>query len=69
MPQLGETEADEVFREDARRLGYLVDSPHEPGGGRGLYAYYRDHGMVPPNPSVEHRRSKIEITGVDLEKF
>lgn len=43
-----ETEADEFFREDAARQGYLKEDPHAPGEGRGLWAYYADNGMVAP---------------------
>lgn len=35
-------EADLVFRRDAEQLGYLGP------GGKGLWAYYRDHGIHPP---------------------
>jgi hypothetical protein len=35
-------DADLVFRRDAERLGYLAP------GGKGLWAYYRDHGIHPP---------------------
>lgn len=41
-------DADDWFRQDAARLGYLKEDPHEPGNGRGLWAYYRDHQMQPP---------------------
>jgi hypothetical protein len=43
-----EAEADACFRRDASALGYLAIDPHSPGDGRGLYAYYRDNGIVPP---------------------
>lgn len=42
-----EREADEVFRIDAIRLGYMRDDPHEPGNGRGMRSYYRDMGLHP----------------------
>lgn len=48
----GESEADLLFRADAERLGYL--SP----GGAGLWAYYRDHGMIAPED--ERYRQKRE---------
>jgi hypothetical protein len=35
-------DADLFFRGDAERLGYLAP------GGKGLWAYYRDHGIHPP---------------------
>lgn len=43
-----ETEADDFFRADAAALGYLRANAHAPGNGRGLYAYYRDFGINPP---------------------
>jgi hypothetical protein len=40
--------AEEFFKDDARRLGYMPSDPHEPGNGRGLTDYYADHGMQSP---------------------
>lgn len=47
-PTWKETEADDWFREDAKRLGYIKEDAHAPGNGRGLWAYYSDHGMKHP---------------------
>lgn len=62
IPRYGEEEADEIFRADAERLGYL-----EPGG-KGLYQYYTDYGLVQPQryAKIIQRR---ELTGLDLERI
>lgn len=52
------TEADLIFRRDAARLGYL-DKP------RGLAAYYRAFGMLPPRYLAEDL-PRIEFTNFDL---
>jgi hypothetical protein len=58
QPHLGrdEEEADRFFKEKARELGYLSE------GGKGLWAFYRDNGILPP----EYMRRVIpskELTG------
>jgi hypothetical protein len=57
----GEEEADNIFREDAAKLGYLESDAHEPGNGRGLWAYYHDHGMVAPE-ELRKEIPKREVT-------
>lgn len=52
------SEADLIFRLDAAELGYL-DRP------RGLSAYYRAHGMLPPRYLAEDL-PRIEFTNFDL---
>ena len=52
------TEADLIFRMDAEDLGYLSRA-------RGLAAYYRDHGMLPPRYLAEDL-PRIEFTNFDL---
>ena len=52
------TEADVIFRIDAEDLGYLSRA-------RGLAAYYRDHGMLPPRYLAEDL-PRIEFTNFDL---
>jgi len=59
QPHLGrdEEEADRFFKEKARELGYLDE------GGKGLWAFYRDNGILPP----EYLRRVIpskELTGM-----
>lgn len=61
MSRLGETEADDLFRADAERLGYLSE------GGAGLRAYYRDHGMVQPEV-LDKEIPEKELTGLDWER-
>jgi len=58
------TDADDFLRADAERLGYLGSDEHAPGDGRGLWAYYRDHGMHPPE-YIERVLPKRELTGGD----
>lgn len=53
-----DTAADLLFREDARRLGYLGP------GERGLWAYYTDRGMVPPD-KFHQIISVRELTNTD----
>lgn len=60
--------ADIFFYGNARELGYFADDPHEPGRGRGVSAYYRDHGMTPPL-YLEINVRRHEITGLDLERL
>lgn len=48
MTRPNEEPGDDVFRADALALGYLETDVHEPGNGRGLRAYYSDHGMIQP---------------------
>lgn len=57
------TDADDFFRLKAAELGYMKDDPHEPGNGRGLYAFYRDGDMQPPE-YLEREIPKHEITGL-----
>jgi hypothetical protein len=52
------TEADLIFKLDAARLGYL-DQP------RGLSAYYRAFGMLPPRYLAETIPT-VEFTNFDL---
>ena len=52
------TEADMIFMRDAAELGYL-DRP------RGLSAYYREFGMLPPRYLAEVLPG-IEFTNFDL---
>lgn len=61
-----ETEADDLFRQDALRLGYLPEDEHEPGNGRGLARYFRDHGIVPPE-NLRRWIPKRELTGFHLD--
>jgi hypothetical protein len=37
------------------------------GGGRGLWSYYRDNGIVPPE-ELARIIPKMEITGTDMER-
>lgn len=68
MTRYGETEADDLFRAAAEREGYL-----EPGG-KGLWAWYRDNGIMPPpiasNIVVTQGRDAgrygREVTGLDM---
>ena len=41
-------EADVFFRQQAHDGGWLKSDPHEPGNGRGMWAWYRENGIVPP---------------------
>lgn len=72
MTRVGETQADDLFRQDAYNQGYLEDA-HAPGNGRGLRAYYRDNGMVQPQEEKEILKGKgegrpgKEITGLDVD--
>lgn len=54
MTRFGETEADDLFRADAEAKGYLAP------GGRGLRAYYKDHGMVQPEV-LEKEIPRLEL--------
>jgi hypothetical protein len=54
-----ETDADEFFRRDAERLGYMYDNPHCPGHGRGLWHYYADHNLVPPEKLDRRDRGPV----------
>lgn len=56
------TDADEFFRAKAIELGYLEEDAHEPGNGRGLWAFYRDSGMIPPGQ--ERVIAEHEVTGL-----
>ena len=83
MTRAGETEADDFFRADAERLGYLVPKCcDEPEGahdgswafghgyqpaGAGLRAYYRDHGMIQPEV-LDKEIPAQEITGLDWNR-
>jgi hypothetical protein len=60
MTRVYETEADDFFRADAERLGYLAED------GPGLRAYYKDHGMVQPEV-LEREIPKRELTGLQME--
>lgn len=51
-----ESAADDFFRADAERLGYLTED------GPGLRAYYRDHGMIQPEV-LDKELPRIEIVG------
>lgn len=62
-----DSQVDTLFREDAQRLGYLKDDPHEPGNGRGLWAYYRDHSMQPPE-YLERQVYRHEAFSLDLDR-
>ena len=70
MTRYGETEADDLFRARAEADGYL-----EPGG-KGLWAWYRDNGMMPPEvarkvvvrPNNRGNRDGREITGLDQDR-
>lgn len=53
-------DADELFRLDATRLGYL----NRP---RGMARYYRDHGILPPRYLTFGLRHR-EFTNFDLER-
>ena len=74
MTRFGETEADDFFRLDAERLGYLddiveidefwVEHRHS---ARGLRAYYRDHGMIQPEV-LDKELPAIEVVGLDLDR-
>lgn len=78
MTRVGETEADDLFRADAERLGYLeprccdvlkaehVELDHAFfAGGRGLRAYYRDHNMI--QPEEEKEIHEIELSAFPNE--
>lgn len=52
------TDADVIFRIDAENLGYLSRA-------RGLAAYYRDHGMLPPR-YLSEQLPRIEFSNFDL---
>jgi hypothetical protein len=54
--------ADAIFRADAELLGYLGDE------GPGLWAYYRDYGMVPPEV-LEGDIPERELTGFNWWDF
>ena len=41
-------EADVLFRQRALEDGWLRYDPHPPGNGRGMWAWYRKNGIVPP---------------------
>lgn len=41
-------DADRLFRAHALSEGWFKSDPHTPGDGRGLWAYYRSIGVVPP---------------------
>lgn len=56
------TDADEFFRLKAIELGYMEEDAHEPGNGRGLYAFYRDNDMIPPG--YERVIETHEVTGL-----
>lgn len=57
----GITEADLIFRFDAARLGFM-DRP------RGLSAYYRAFGMLPPRYLAEIL-PRVEFTNFDLSQL
>lgn len=61
MTRYGETEADDLFRAQAERDGYLKP------GGQGLWAWYRDNGMLPPE--VARKVVEREFIGADLERM
>lgn len=54
-------DADELFRLDAVRLGYL----NRP---RGMARYYRDHGMLPPR-YLSFALRKREFTNFEFERL
>jgi len=58
-------EADVFFREQAHTDGWLEADPHAPGHGRGMYAWYRAHGIVPP----EHLERAIRRTELNNWKW
>lgn len=60
VTRVGETPADDFFRHDAERLGYLAP------GGEGLRAYYRDFGMVQPKV-LNEEIYEIEVTNWDFD--
>ena len=61
-------EADAFFRAAALEAGYLKEDPHSPGKGRGLWRWYRDNGIVPPEQLARQVPSK-ELTGLNLENL
>lgn len=65
MTRVYETEADDVFREDAAAKGYFTPDPIT-GKVRGLRAYYRDFGMVQPEV-LEREIPQHEVTGLFLD--
>lgn len=60
MARQRNTKADDLFREAARQEGYLDH------GGKGLWAWYRDNGILPPEvlerviPSREYTNWSFE---------
>lgn len=56
----GENAADKFFRADAEARGYLAE------GGAGLWAYYREHGLLPPEV-LERVIPKKESNGATFD--